>query len=150
MKLHDLIQKHAWKDIETALVRLYPEHESELVGYQRVFETLRSLPPVLSSLKLLIQLVYSEHTREFDIEVKGIGPNQEDGGAGSIFALELRPWPKWLGMELEAKTLEEFSEFDIVAHCLYEMTFFGFTQEDIQTASSEISDHGLGEMMQAA
>lgn len=142
MNLYDLVHKHAWEDIQAALVRLYPDHESELDGYRRVFEKLQGLSPVQSPLRLLIQLVYSEHTQEFHIEMKGIGPDQKDGGTGSLFGLEFTPWEKWLGMELAAKTLEDFSEFDILAHCLYEMTLFGFTQDDIKAVEEKMMESG--------
>lgn len=147
MKLNDLIKKHPWEEVETALVRLYPDHESELPGYHRVYEKLKTLVPVPSDLRLSIQLVYSEHTREFEIELKCIGPAQKAGGSGSLFALELTPWANWLGMEIHAKTLQDFSEDDILAFCLYQMTFFGFTQEDIQITSAEIPGSTLGDLL---
>jgi hypothetical protein len=138
MKLYDLIQKHPWKKIESALVRLYPDHESELEGYRRVFGKLKALKPTPSEYRLLLQLVYSEHAQEFDVEFKCLDPSQHEESTVSIFALERTPWASWLGMELDAKTLEDFSEFDILAHCLYQMTFFGFSQEDIKTTSEEL------------
>jgi hypothetical protein len=143
MKFQDLIHKHPWPEIHTALVRLYPDHESEIEGYQTVFEKLKKLTPLPTDLRLRVELVYSEHSGEFHIEAKGIGPSQENGDTGSLFALEFTPWVKWLGMELDTKTLDKFSEFDIVAHCLYEMTFFGFTQEDIKTAEEELMESGI-------
>jgi len=143
MKLHHLIHKHPWQNIHAALVRLYPDHESELEGYQEVFEKLKTLTPAASDFQLRVELVYSEHAGEYHIETKSINPAQEKVKSGSLFVLEFTPWSKWLGMELDEHTLEKFSEFDIVAHCLYEMTFFGFTQEDIKTAEEEIVESGI-------
>ena len=140
MKFYDLIQKHSWEDTRDAIVRLYPDHESELDGYKQVFEKLKTLTPIPSNLQLRIELVYSNHTGEYLLETKSINPAQETGKTGSLFILEITPWAKWLGMELDAQTLEKFSEFDIVAHCLYEMTFFGFTLEDIQKTANAIGD----------
>ena len=138
MKFHNLIHKHPWKDVRTAIVRLYPDHESELEGYHQVFEKLKAIKPIASKYYLHIELVYSEHAGEFHVEVNRTAPS-DDGDSKSPFAIEFTPWAEWLGMELDAFTLKEFSEFDIVAHCLYEMTFLGFTQEDIQTTEDEIS-----------
>jgi len=143
MKLYHLIHKHPWEEIQAALVRLYPDHESELEGYQEVFEKLKTLTPVSSDFQLQVELVYSEHAGEYHIETKSINLAQGKGKPGSLFVLEFTPWSKWLGMELDIKTLEKFSEFDIIAHCLYEMTFFGFTQEDIKTAEEEIIESGI-------
>ena len=141
MKFHDLIQTHPWKEIRTAIVRLYPDHESELEGYHQVFKKLKTLKPTSSKYQLHIELVYSEHAGEFHIEVKRLTPS-EDGSGISPFAIEFIPWAEWLGMELDEDTLKEFSAFDIVAHCLYEMTFLGFTQEDIRMTADEISNQG--------
>lgn len=41
-------------------------------------------------------------------------------------------WENWLGMGLAPETLENFSELEIIAHCLYEMTFCGYEQDEIQ------------------
>ena len=142
MKLHDLIQKHIWKDIRDAIVRLYPDHESELEGYHQVFEKLKTLSPTSSDLQLRIDLVYSEHAGEYHIETKSIHPGQQATKTGALFVLEFTPWSDWLGMELHAQTLENFSEFDIIAHCLYEMTFFGFSLEDIRKTANAIVERG--------
>ena len=139
MKFHDLIHTHPWEEICAAIVRLYPDHESELEGYYQVFKKLKNLKPSSSKYRLHIELVYSEHAGEFHVEVKRLAPS-DDGSSTSPFAIEITPWAEWLGMELDEYTLKGFSEFDIAAHCLYEMTFFGFTQEDIRTAADEISN----------
>jgi hypothetical protein len=131
MKFYDLIQKHTWKDIRDAIVRLYPDYESELEGYQQVFQKLKTLTPAKTSLRLLVDLVYSEHAGEFHVEVRGVEPSDENSSPTS-FAIGTTSWTEWLGMELDENALKDFSEFDIVAFCLYEMTFFGFTVEDIQ------------------
>ncbi len=142
MKLHNLIHKHTWEDIYSALVRLYPDHESELEWYEEVFNKLKSLNPVETDFRLRIALVYSQHAGEFQIETKSVNP-QQSGKTGPLFILEFTPWSKWLGMEVDEHTLEKFSEFDIIAHSMYEMTFFGFSQEDIKTAEEEITDSGI-------
>ncbi len=142
MKLYHLIHKHAWDDVHAALVRLYPDHESELEGYEEVFNKLKALTPVDSEYQLRIDLVYSESVGEYQLETTSMSPTQTSGKTGSLFILEFTPWSKWLGMELDPHTLEKFSEFDIIAHCMYEMTFFGFTQEDIKTAAVEITEKG--------
>lgn len=41
-------------------------------------------------------------------------------------------------MELDRATLEAYSGPDIIAHCLWEMTFFGFDQETIKEQGEEL------------
>jgi hypothetical protein len=142
MKLHDLIQKHNWEEVRAAIVRLYPDHESELAGYQKVFQKLKTLSPAQTDIQLQIDLVYSEHAGEFHIETKSLRPGEPSTKTGSPFVLEFTPWSEWLGMELNSESLQNFSEFDIIAHCLYEMTFFGFSLEDIRKTTKAIGESG--------
>ena len=143
MKLYHLIHKHEWADIYAALVRLYPDYESELYGYEEVYKKLKALTPVESDMRLQVDLVYSEHAGEFQFETKSINPKEETTKTAPLFVLEFTPWSKWLGMEVDEHTLEKYAETDIIAHCLYEMTFFGFTQEDIKVAEEKITDSGV-------
>jgi hypothetical protein len=51
-------------------------------------------------------------------------------------------------MEIEPETLSRYTEVDIIGHCLWEMTFFGYSQEDIKKTVEELerareSDEGL-------
>lgn len=141
MKLLDLIQKHPWAEIKTALIRLYPDHESELEGYQKVYKQLQTLTVLPTDRLLHLELVYSEHSGEYELEVKHLSPDQTAKDTSPLVSLEFTPWSKWLSMEITPDSLEHFSEYDLIAHCMYEMTFFGFTQEAIQTTTKELSDH---------
>ena len=49
-----------------------------------------------------------------------------------FYAIEFTPWDEWLSMEIDSNTISEFAELDIIAHCLYEMTFIGFDETKIQ------------------
>ncbi len=42
-------------------------------------------------------------------------------------------------MELAPETLEKFTELEIIAHCLYEMTFCGYDQDEIQAQLTSIN-----------
>lgn len=53
-------------------------------------------------------------------------------------ALEFVPWREWLGMTIPRKLLSDFNEPEIIAHCLYEMTFHGFDEKKIQAEFAEI------------
>jgi len=35
-------------------------------------------------------------------------------------------------MDISEESLADFSEKEIIVHCLYEMTFVGFSEEEIQ------------------
>ncbi|MDR3598949.1 MAG: hypothetical protein P4L49_00440 [Desulfosporosinus sp.] len=41
------------------------------------------------------------------------------------YALEMSPWKKWLSFEVVDKCIEVYSAEAVVAHSLYDLTFFG-------------------------
>jgi len=42
-------------------------------------------------------------------------------------------------MDLAPETLDNFSELEIISHCLFEMTFCGYEQEEIQEQFDSIN-----------
>ena len=51
---------------------------------------------------------------------------------GNHTVLSIRRESKWLGYEVSPKVLKKMSKEEIMAHCLWEMTFMGFTQNKIR------------------
>lgn len=43
-------------------------------------------------------------------------------------------------MDIDPNTLKTFSKLEIISHCLYEMTFIGFEEEEIQAEMDRIND----------
>ena len=41
-------------------------------------------------------------------------------------------------MEIEQESLSKYSELDIIGHCLWEMTFYGFIQEKIKKQLAQL------------
>lgn len=54
MILRDLIISNSWLSVELIFTRLYPDQASSLNGYERVFNELKTLPPVNSEITILI------------------------------------------------------------------------------------------------
>jgi len=49
-------------------------------------------------------------------------------------------WHEWLFMPINKKSMEQFSEIEIIAHCLWEMTFCGFEEESNQEFLDKLDD----------
>ena len=58
----------------------------------------------------------------------------------STLALEFTPWDEWLGMDIDQSSLKDFSSYEIICHCLDEMTFMGFDQEEIKNEMDKIKE----------
>src|SRR5437764_5585776 len=52
--------------------------------------------------------------------------------------LDLSPWAEWLALRVPQSLLYKMTAAEIVAHCVWEMTFYGFTQEKIAAFRAEL------------
>ena len=124
----DLMQACTFGNVRKSLLVLYPDQRRNITGYQYVFDTLRHMRYRKNKerMKIRIEKVGRGKNRYFD--VSGICA----GGNHQSYALEYTSWAKWLGYEVEQATLKKMPKEEIVAHCLWEMTFIGFTQNKIR------------------
>ena len=134
MKFQDLITTSDWSSVERTLERLYPADLDDLPGYQRVFETLRGLEPNDTRLRLVIEEIDDPESQTPIASVVGA----DDHGS---YAIEMTPWDDWLGMDIDEQTRQKYSDLEIIAHSLWEMTFFGYSQAAIQTWITERVQH---------
>jgi hypothetical protein len=155
MKLKELVANTDWNQVKSRLLRNYPDSGQSMEAYQLVFDTLSSLAPQETKIRVCIEMVFREGIDEEPyIEVFGkdgtLNKNLPDfryfsktaskefANSEASFALDLVPWEEWLGMELDPSTIDAYSGHDIAAHCLWEMTFFGFDQETIKEQRDEL------------
>lgn len=54
------------------------------------------------------------------------------------YSLSMTPWNEWLAMEIDTSSLNAFTQPQIAAHCLWEMTFHGFDEADVDAMRSEL------------
>jgi hypothetical protein len=80
-------------------------------------------------LEIVLTKIGSEES-DFYIDVSGHEINQNS--SSDTYSLASTKWNKWLGMNISTSTLNEFNELEIISHCLYEMTFFAFDEDEIQ------------------
>jgi len=155
MKLKELVANTDWNEVKLSLLQSYPDAERSLAGFERVFDELLSLTPRRTRMRICLEEVFREGIDEEPyIEVFGkdgtLNKNLPDfrhfsktaskefANSETSFALDLVPWEEWLGMELDPSALDAYSGHDIVAHCLWEMTFFAFDQETIKEQRDEL------------
>ena len=148
MKLVDLIQKFRWDEVQNNgsavgyhnLLRLYPDQENSLAGYEHVYGTLLSTFPVETNLRIMVAqsaTIIVEHVQE-DVQGEYWDVSGKGGETETSCAIEFQPWGAWLGMEIANETRPRCSEMDILCHCLWEMTFFGYTPKEVQEIYDDI------------
>lgn len=141
MIFKDLVDKVSIIEVCIKLLKIYPNQEKLIPNYISVFEKLRNMKPIIST-ECAVLLVsptedYLEENQCYDnVSLYNIKEKQ-------FYALEFTPWEEWLGFKVPEKAVKFYGEEVYVAHCLYEMTFISFDEDDIEeeiTSLKEISD----------
>lgn len=96
----------------------------------KVFDVLRAMEPVKGDLELSVWHGLTDD-HEIDYNVSGVGYNESIDDQ-YFYAIETMPWDEWLGMPVREDTLKELSPAQIVGYSIWEMTCFGWTEEEIQ------------------
>lgn len=138
MKFKELITAHHWLSVKLTLLKLYPDQLTIIDEYKRVFESLQIMEPIDNE-EMLIVLTeyesdgeYNDETRPTYVDVSGRKAIPDPNLITAGYALEFVKWDNWLGMHLAPETIKNFSGLEIISHCLYEMTFCGYEEDEIQ------------------
>jgi|SRR5690554_554708 len=136
MTLKTLIEKHTWPAITSVFLKTYPEAEASMTGYQQVFEKLSEIESETTGMSIIVKTETDDDEDYVDVSGLNIHPKTKEDYYSQ--GLELTSWKQWLGMEISNESLKEFSEQEILVHCLYEMTFEGFSEDAIQKTNERI------------
>jgi len=131
-------------------MQLYPDQEKNIEGCKQVFEELYAIKPVETKMRIVIEDVFDEYDKGYYTHVSGKDgslnkesdpdhfKDDEIGNQEVSYAIEFADWAEWLAMDIDHESLAKYSELEIIGHCLWEMTFYGFTREDIKKAIDTI------------
>lgn len=125
----DIVQACTFRNIKKSLLVLYPDQKRNISGYKNVFETLQLLRHRKNKEGMKIHIEKIGRGKNSYFSASGICAEEGDHQS---YALEYTSWSKWLGYEVDQATLKKMPGEEIVAHCLWEMTFMGFTQTRIR------------------
>ena len=149
MTLKNIIKKNSWSSIRDQFLKEYPQEEKNIEDYKSVYDKLCLLSPKKSGMRIVVEEVQQDELndepyiavsgkdttlqKELD-DFKYFNEKEDSEIANSevTFALEYSLWAEWLGMEIDPESTNKYSELEIIAHCLYEMTFLGFDEESIK------------------
>ena len=156
MTLSELLESVTWTETKAALLWSYPDAAGSLEGYRRTLAKLRTLTPAKANMRLILKEALKEDLNDRPlIEVVGrngqLNRDQSDfrylsysvdseyATSETDFCLGFEPWEQWLGMRIDADTLNRFAPAQVVAHCLWDMTFHGFGQWQVKEVMEEIN-----------
>ncbi len=129
----DILKACIFKNVKDTLLRLYPDQRKVINGYEYVFKTLKHMRHRYNKEGLVIDIRKVGRGKSGYLSVSGVCTEK---GIRQSYALEYTPWSKWLGYEVDKKVLKKMPKEEIIAHCLWEMTFMGFTQDKIRSRLS--------------
>lgn len=135
MTVQELFQKVSWEDVAASFARLYPHDVGCLGKLKDVFEQVRACKPVGNSegMTVSIEVVFEEGESWYD--VFGVVP-----GKGERLALDFCLISEWAGFAVDGSLLKRMELPEIASCILWEMTFYGFSDEEIQARKQEAEE----------
>ena len=145
MTFSTLLKSNSWQSIQMVLLRLYPDEHEFIDQYENVVNELKVMQPVPGKITINVEWVHDTYDDTNYVDVSGFytNPAERTNEYTNSLAIEFVPWNEWLGMTIYENSAKNFSELEIIAHCLHEMTYAGFEQEEIQSEIAKI--HGIKE-----
>lgn len=141
--LASILKDVEFESVFGRLCKWYPREERNKSGYESVFNILLTLTPKKSHnlndsfiAAELTQYPLNDDSYDSCLDIYGTKPKND----GVRYGMEFCPWVDWVSMFITQESLDNFSKEDIVAGCLYEMTFFGFTEEKISNELKKMED----------
>lgn len=135
--LKELFLQTTWKQVLESLKRYYLEdvddEESELM-FEYVYVKLCNMKPVTRNDNMIIDIRWIKHN-ELSKGYYDVSGFKDE----TYYALDFTPWAEWLGMKVNERLFNQFTNEDIVAHCIWEMTFHGFEEEQIQEKKDDLN-----------
>ena len=144
MNLSELIKKYSWEEIFLSRkFEYYDDYFKNERGYKKVFEELKELKPIKSVGLIELSNEYDELEKKYYIRVNGKYydndlTKNEFGFIDKYFALDFNEWEVIVGMEIDYNTSRKYSEIEIIVHCLWEITYYGFENENGPNVWEEI------------
>lgn len=133
MILKDLISNFSFEEVWKRLVELYPDQEKNLEGYKNSYSILKGLKPSSNKEKVSIDIMFVDNDGDQYHDISGTKPDDP-----LSYALEFSGWDEWLSFSITKETIEKYPEVDILAHCLWELTFLGYSPEEIEEENMKL------------
>jgi len=129
--LKTIVDRIGYLEVYKHLKDKYDMAHDVILRHLHVLYEWRGLTPTESVLTIQLERVEDGLDGQMYWSVVGV----EDNNC-KTFAMEFTRWEEWLASNYVIPL--GMSEDEFVAHCLYEATFSGFTQEEIQGVFDEI------------
>ena len=142
--LKDILSDVQFEQVMIDIVDRFPNQRKCFNHYKEAFNELCKMKPVSSDMTLIIEMQHNEDVEGEEYEHLYFRRENDDTPYGGVD----KPWAEWLGSKIGDDILKSFSKTLIVALSLFEMTYFGWSEEQVQMRFKEMEeDAANGEPM---
>ena len=141
IRLADVLKDVEFENVFDRLIYWFSDQEKSKEGYRRVFNSLLTMKPKkhnLDDLFISITKTKDDLDPDDDREYINVSGVKVIGNDDKFYGIEFVPWNDWISMFITNETLNTLTKDDIVAGCLFEMTFFGFNEDKVQSEMDRI------------
>jgi hypothetical protein len=132
-----LLDKFTDEEILKRLFELYPDQKKSLKGYKITLKELRSAKPKKGNMKVTIETV-PDDLAEKDEPKEFVSVSGYLRGSNTRYGIGLDSLEILLGMEVTKKTFKNFTELDILAYWLWEITFYGYSSKQKEKVLADL------------
>ena len=152
MRFHELLLLVNFDEVVNIIINIYYSNdENKDIIRKNYLEFLNNLinnyTPELNNTTICIDyipmVIYEDYTEDAYWHVYGIEPNKKD----TKLALEFSSFSIWLGFYIDENIFINLNQAEVIAHCIWEMTFISFDENEIIKKIEEISSH-INEIME--
>ena len=127
-KLKELAKQTKWKEVKKTLLFYYPDQKKSIEEYKKVFEKVQQMPDLKTKKGEYIDIIRLTDSFEKEMEYYNVAIRQDK--ITDRYAMDFTPWKIIANLPVKRNNLLTAS---IVSQCLWEMTFHGFHEKEIQT-----------------
>lgn len=123
-----------WQDVKEQITELYPEQEQSIKGYELAYQELQGLESIPNDMTIC---VCEEKDIDGTVYAHVFGKTKDDP---DNWCLMITDWREWLGMNIDKESLVNYSSTELLVHILFEMTWRGYSNEEIGKARKKLDD----------
>lgn len=142
MNFFELVNRVIWQDVECDFEKSYGQFlgvkkrikKKKLKKYRSVFDELKTLSPRETNWRIIVTKFTDDDGSYADVSGLNGSLYKNSFGFDSTkhsdwaeeevcFGISFTPWEEWMGMKVEQSSFEDFEDSELVAHCLWELTF---------------------------
>ena len=129
----------SFNDIMNAMYIHHHDEKKNIDGYKQAFHILKNMKPIKPLFNMYIKLntVIDEYSKKHTehIDVSGFIKERNVN-----YSIDLMDWDNVLYLNIHSDTLKNFNKNIIVAEVLWEITFNGYSPDDIDSFCKKLTN----------